>query len=383
MTYKILWLVIIPVVFLVCYKREELKWFPFYFLGILLFFRYDSVSDYLPYVQIFDEVKRTGEAYSSVEIGWVWINRLLSNIPYSWYFLIGASSLLPFALSKEKLKEYDVPVIGCSMIFFLDYYFYFDSILRQCIAISLFMISTKYILSERKHILLFFLINIASSLVHTSALIAFLLYPLFMISKKIELSNKSIVLILITSYILYLTSAIVKLNDSLLSFLPMLSQYTEVAIYNNNWGFSYLFMAILTTLPLLLLRYQVDEKTKMLLYIAFYSGCLTLALSNLLTFRRVFFYTFIYSVISVSLLIKYYLNHNRRAAVFIIYLLLFVRMTSFVNSYFEDAKYRTCLSENFANKQFFVRGSRAMYSSESWAIEKDRNSFITYRVKDE
>lgn len=88
MTYKVLYLLFLPAIFIICSQKKKWEWIPYILLCILMGIRYDSVSDYLPYVKIFDEIKRTGFPDSeNIEVGWIYLNRMFSFIPYGWVLI--------------------------------------------------------------------------------------------------------------------------------------------------------------------------------------------------------------------------------------------------------------------------------------------------------
>lgn len=338
--------------------------------------RYDSVSDYLPYVKIFDEIKRTGFPDSeNIEIGWIYLNRMFSFIPYGWVLIISISSLLPLLLAKRFLKKYDIVLYGTALIFLLNYYYMFDSVLRQCVSVSIFMFSIKYI--TKRNFTKFFIINFIGFLIHSSAIITLAFYPLIIYAEKAYLSSKAIISCIILSYIAFLSSGVLLLNQFLGEVYNM-----DFAVVYEGKGLYSLIIAIISALPLL---YFKDKQVDFLpiLYVSFFVGVGTLFVANIDTLKRVFLYLYIYQIIAISLLLKELIQKKKHLFVKVSFLSLYIAQVMFVYNYFEDSEYRTIFSDNFKNHLFYERGGRAIFSEESWFEYRDRSKFYQYKVIDE
>lgn len=376
MTYKILYLFLIPIIFLILRNKKQYRWIPFVVLTSLLFLRYDSVSDYFAYVRIYDDIKTTGETYSQVEPAWIFVNKIFSYVPMGWFFLFAISSILPLLMSVKYLEKYNIPIIGTFLIFILQYYFYFDNILRQCISISIFMFSMRFIY-ERK-LLKYLVYNTVGVLFHTSAIITLLLYPLMVFSEKITLKKTTIIIILIATYLAFIGSSVLIINTGMEQLLGM-SKDLEYEIIYSGAGLSYLFYALLSTLPLLHFN-QKNVAFKPILYVSFFAGILTLFCSNIDVLRRLFLYLFIFQIIAISLYLKDLMIQKKTFVVVLLLLISYVDWYRFVDSYFENSKYYTVFSDNCMKRKFYYRGGRLVDVLQGNGDSTDRNSFTVYKV---
>lgn len=376
MSYLFLYAILIPLVFLVCSQVPKYKWYPFAILCILMIFRFDSVSDYLAYVRMYDDIKMYGYTDAHAEMGWVWLNKLFSYVPKGWFLLMSISSVLPLVCSIKYLKEYNVPIIGSLLIFFLQYYFYFDNILRQCVAISIFMFSLRYF--ENRKFFRYCITNSFGILLHTSAVVTLVLYPLMLYSQKAEWSKTRIISSIVISYLVFRSAGIIIVNEFAGTFLDA-GMDTTYEIFYTGWGWSYLLITIISTLPLLYFK-KADRITKSILYMSFFTACITLMLSNIDVLRRLFFYSYIFQIVAISLYLQDLLKRKRRLIVMAVIGVLYISWTQFVYEYFDTSTYKTCFSKNFKESKYYIRGGRLGDQDQPWFQIKDRNHFETFKV---
>lgn len=161
------------------------------------------------------------------------------GIPF-WPYLIFTKSLL-FLLVFKSMYEYSKESVWLSLMYYLPWfglYFFIDNPLRNCIAVGIFMISTKYII-ERKFWKFFWLTLLAASF-HLTALFAFLVYPVLMRDVKkwvyavlfliinIVFMNRDMLINLITS----LFGMIPFLQNKVITYFLMDSVFTQGKVFS-------------------------------------------------------------------------------------------------------------------------------------------------------
>lgn len=177
-------------------KKSQQKYFSlFLFLFLFLFMglRYGVGQDYFfTYVPIYEQVVFTGTA-SNIEIGYLWLNQFLSFFfsDYAMLFMVTAFIFVGFSIGA--CSQYNSSWILMIYVFFAGgFYLYSFNVMRQCIVISIFYYSLRFI-RERKT-WLYFLLNGLAACFHVTAL---LFLPLYFILDKRFKSWQYLILIII------------------------------------------------------------------------------------------------------------------------------------------------------------------------------------------
>lgn len=216
--------------------------FAFILTTIFLSIRYNWGNDYIPYLEIFINVSNyegsifdfnsLGELINHGEIGWALLNYAFK------YF--GFFSLIIFLSVFENIIIYK---FICKYVspkwFWLAFFLYYfntsfllmqASMLRQWLAMALFLLSFEYII-KRKLIQFSILILLAIS-VHNSAIILFPIYfiPYF---SKLNFSYKQVILAL-PLFIAYLYWAPTLFSFTLPNVLDSVEKFSSYSIYNTE-----------------------------------------------------------------------------------------------------------------------------------------------------
>lgn len=182
---------------LLCYLNDYLKikknffiWSSYIFLVIIAGLRYDFGADYQSYVEIYKAISiGYVTLYRRLEEGYILINKLF--IFYNLHFNVMIAVISAFnlyliynsiLLLNKGSKNFYLSIFTYLSIYSL--FFYHLSMIRQSIAISIFLYSTRFIL-ERKYIKYIFTILVAC-LFHKSSFILFMFY----FFKKLKIKYK-------------------------------------------------------------------------------------------------------------------------------------------------------------------------------------------------
>lgn len=184
----VIYLIFFSIIELITFLRESTKKSQQKYLSLLLFLflflfmglRYGIGQDYFfTYVPIYEQVLSTGTA-SNVEVGYLWLNQFLAFFfsDYSVLFLITAAIFVGFSIGA--CNQYNASWILMIYIFFAGgFYLYSFNVMRQCIVISIFYYSLRFI--REKKLLLYLLFNGLAACLHITAL---LFLPLYFILDK-------------------------------------------------------------------------------------------------------------------------------------------------------------------------------------------------------
>ena len=150
-------------------------------LCLFLCFGYMTGTDWKTYEYWYDHLDFNRFYYGYVSEPGYYIYMMIMNklgIPF-WPFLLFTKCLL-FILVFKSLYDYSKESIWLSLMYYLPWfglYFFIDNPLRNCIAVGVFMLSTKYIL-EHKFWKFFWMTLLAASF-HVTALFLLFLYPVY------------------------------------------------------------------------------------------------------------------------------------------------------------------------------------------------------------
>lgn len=376
------WLLYIFILPLLCFlfRKSKYKFIPFAIITLLGMFRYDLVSDYSMYLEAFLDIRDFG--YKSIpfiiqhfEIGYIGLNILFSYIPNGWIILFALCALFIYSSIYKELKRENIIIFGTFIFIILGYINRFDNIIRQALAMSLFIYSIhKYI--EKGKFFQFIFIIIIASLFHKSALFTIAFYPLIRHIHKINIPvNKGFILLLLIS-LLTITGII----NHIFIFLSDLINYRDQnieheTIVQNNTGLGVLLYMLILYIPYYgYMKYPYKkEKTHEQIFKMYYVYVLLVIASyNVELIRRVVEYIVIYAIIAISI---YYTQYRRSSSVLsnICILYLYISFSIKTINYYGESNYQTVLSSTAKELKVYLRGNSNINQ------EQDRN--YTYKLR--
>ncbi|MGL5356407.1 MAG: EpsG family protein [Cetobacterium sp.] len=154
-------------------------------LIILSGIRYSTGTDYFNYLDYYNKIQQ-GIKLKNVEIGYVWLNKIIQALNLQYNFILLVCSMIYIYLIYMKIREQDKNFRWLSIFLFLsnfNMYFYSLSIVRQSVAIGIFIYSIKYIIN--KNLKKYCLLIILGSFFHKSIIILLPIYFLYKIKNKL------------------------------------------------------------------------------------------------------------------------------------------------------------------------------------------------------
>lgn len=153
------------------------------FLILVSSLRYEFGADYVSYYSIFNDIKDNNiNVYiQGLEKGYVYLNKIIVffNLDFMWIFFI-ITSLNLFLIYKIliylEVDSKDYWFILFLYLISINYYFYHLSMLRQSVAIYLFIFSLKYLYEKKLY--KFILIIMIGVCFHKSAILLLGIYPI-------------------------------------------------------------------------------------------------------------------------------------------------------------------------------------------------------------
>ena len=190
--------------FLLSYSKREFIFDRLFFIGITIFlcFGYMSGSDWVSYEQVYN----SGFLDKTVEVGYMAISNLLSNLGVDfWFFYIVIKTLAFVVFYRIIFKNKNEDPYFSFMIFLASfgYFMFIDCPFRNLIAVSIFLLSIKYIIS--KDYLRYALVVILASTFHLTALI---MLPIIFLEKLSKVKSKNLLFIYLFLYLFLLLGGI-------------------------------------------------------------------------------------------------------------------------------------------------------------------------------
>lgn len=167
-----------------------------------------------------------------IEIGWLYLNVFVKEYFQEFRIILFVSSILTLLpINYVFRKETKSPLLTFLFYIFLFYYFFSFSIVRQAIAVSLFMLSVHFLVKGKQ--LKFFLYIGLGALFHYSILA---LIPIIFVLKRINLSYFWYSAILVITFVIGF-SGVLDLAKSYLALLPF-EKYANYEDYNADIAFN-------------------------------------------------------------------------------------------------------------------------------------------------
>lgn len=305
-------MLLISILFIYISQKQTKKWakilcyimaaMPFFIVSA---FRYDVGTDYLyRYTNDYNRMLK-GANVSNLEILFkaiMYFCMIFTTKPYMMFFI---TSALIVGLIMETIFKQSKNKILSVCIFFLGGFF-FDSlnIMRQYLAMSIVFFAYQFLLKDKKWYLLYTLLVIIATLIHSSAI---MMLVAILLTRKMLVSWK---------WVIPISILILILNENLIKVLELILQNTRFNVYLTGkyakGDISFLFIA--ENLIIYIAMYYLYSKNKKLgniqtqdiLFLNIQALALILMVSGSchMLFIRIALYFSIFQVISVP----YYIN---------------------------------------------------------------------------
>jgi transmembrane protein EpsG len=241
------------------------------FLLIFLFlaFRYDYGNDYQSYLKGFIDLEYF-DLSLKWEPGWQILNIIFK--PLGFFAMTAFLAAINCYIYYNFIKKYVPPLYYWFAVFIYvfnpSFMLVHLSAMRQSIAITLFLVSIKYIYS--KNIYMYLLCIALSSLFHFSALILLPVYYIVLYTPKIN-SSASVIVLLLLFFILFLFGNTFKLflDQFISNYFGRYDYYKEGgSTLNSGLGFIYIILIFICIL--IYTRYQNNEILFKIAIISYY-----------------------------------------------------------------------------------------------------------------
>ena len=282
--------------------------------------------DVMSYVDSFNRLKYQSLASTfqiSKDASFYVFAQLLGKLGVSsqgWLAIL--SGIFIFSLYKL-IKEYSIdPYLSFIVVLSLGYFFFSLTGLRQALAMSILLLSFKFIL-ERK--IMFFILNVLfASLFHSSALIFIIAYPL----SNIKVSKKHIFIPLIVLISSFFLEKLLRNFISALAWNESLKNYSNQEQFLTYSGFVIQLMIIYFCYLNKKKILSVNNKENTVLFNMLLIGIIFQAFSSIIAeFFRVSYYFSIYCMVLIPRAIYSFKDKESRL---IAYLLVFIALFSYV-----------------------------------------------------
>lgn len=357
MPFYILYLLVLPIIFIVSFPKKRHHSLPFIIIVLISVLRYDTTTDYMAYVTSFWDVKYY--RYDGwFEFGYLLLNKIFSFSDYGFVFVIGLSSIFLYRQIFIVLKKYDTVFMGTLVILLLGITIRFDNIIRQGIAIGIFINSFKHI--EKNHFLKYSISVIIASMFHQSALILFIYYFLVRFCMSFKPPIIKSFLIIIIAYFLNVSGILIKSVTILMSyniiFLETYGHYLEnLHVGKIDLGLSMLFRGIIAWFPIYITRnLKLDSFSNAIINMSWISAVFYIIIRNFIVLDRIFEYLYIFQVIAIALSLNIVIRNNRKLS-FILITSMFLFFAYNTINYYKRYIYLTVFSKDCKEHIFYRR----------------------------
>lgn len=320
--------------------------FSYLFIVVFISFRFDVGADYYNYSLLFKEY-----AFADVfsvrpdRLIFFYLSKLFNFWDQGYVAVLAVYTLLTYALLFDLLKKKNILILG--FLVFFSFGFFVDTLdrVRQITAavIVLYAYSKLEFLKYR----IFFIIIIAATFVHLTAVLVILAYPLF----KINFNNK-LILTIVTLLLIFILS---DLRDNLIiyfySMVPYYSIiYTDASLFQSQFNTGLGFLSKISVALLLILFYRVNDIYR---NSAFIGLCLYILSFGNLNIERMSMYFLISLVVVVKGMFEN-VRANDPIRLFGI-MLVSLYMIVFIQKSFVDRsnlEYQSVFSDNFKYEVF-------------------------------
>ena len=289
-----------PLLFYITNNKNRIAYFVSAVIIILIaVFRYDVGWDYSGIVLYYDIVSDNSYSIFFKEPLLFMICKIFSNPANGFIYVFAVYFILTFFFLYKTLEYYDVLNEGMFMFIALGYLFITFDQIRQCLAISIFMFSFRYM--ERKDFLKFLLCYILAANAHFSALLLLPFYWLLRIRIPLWIYLVGVFLMVLLYYLEVWTN----LRESLFSIIPYYNKYAERPEYllsvKASSGVGVVFFIALSVLSII---YFKLIENRIIVNSIFFGLLIYLFASGNLNIYRVSNYFSFSIIVSVGLLLK-------------------------------------------------------------------------------
>ena len=276
-------------------KRNYFRKLAIAFIIIMASLRYNFGVDYSTYYEVFSKIQ-TGIFNGKFELGYLMLNKIISQLGLHFNFLLFIIALFNYILLyftiEDNIKKYKWLSILIFLTYF-DIFFYSLSAIRQSIVMSIFLYSSKYIITKKP--IKFFVWLFIGSFFHWTSI---LLIPVYFIYQKLYLFTKKKALFFVISsvgiYLLFVNN-LLKLSN----FVGGKVEY-YLFIHQADIPSNYFSAGIMLLLTIILIFISERMKTNKI----FIEGSMKKLDSDIITFP--FIALLIYFVLQIAQRIKYF-----------------------------------------------------------------------------
>ena len=186
------------------YRGKNLLKASFFLLAIFAILRYNFGNDYRAYMENHTWIRNGMENPFNGEISFYYLNKFTPNF----YLLVAITSVFfIYVIYKLIASNLDGLYVQLALVIFLinPYLFLMNlSAIRQCIAMCIFIIATKYI--QKRNLLKYLLLILLAVTFHTSALI---LFPVYFIVNGDDMNKVQTTILIVGILFLLIEGAVV------------------------------------------------------------------------------------------------------------------------------------------------------------------------------
>ena len=378
MEYYTLYVIIFPIIFIICFlnRNSYVKKIPFFLILFFGLIRYDTTNDYSAYVVAFWDIKK-GVYDGWFEVGFVEFNKLFTFSKWGFVPLLMISLFIPYHQIYKILKREKILVIGSFVFLTFGYFIRFENIVRQGISMGIFYYSLNYAIEKK--IIKYITCVLIAVLFHTSSIILIPYYFLvrFFINRKINTFFGGALLLIF--FLLYISGFSGLLLDLLISKSTILQKFTlDFVLAEKTLGLTLLFKLFIAWLPSYVLKnYDNNKFVNLSINLSLISAILSIILIDIILLERIVEYLYIFQLVAISMMIKkLFVIRNFILLPACVFLLMVYHHRN-VYSYYKEYKYQSIYSENFKNNIFYKRYHR-------WELinfDNDDNAYRGTKVK--
>jgi hypothetical protein len=359
-TYFTLYVILLPVTFLLCFiiKNKALNKIPFFLIILVGLIRYDTTTDYISYVESFRDIREN--VYNGhFEVGFIELNKIFSFSKWGFIPMLMVSMLIPYIQVYKIFKKQDILVIGSFLFLIFGYFTRFENIVRQGISIGIFYYIVNFAI--RGKYIYYLSYSIIAFLFHSSALILLPYYFLIKIASRLKPNLILSAIILLTFFVFYLSNVSQLIVGLILNNLPFYENYlTDIDFGLKHSGLLLFFKLAVAWLPIFVFRNK--KKTaflNLILNLSWISALGNLIAQDFIVLDRIFEYLYLFQLVAISLMLKDFFIKKRSIHYGVILLFLFSFMHyRNINSYYTDNSYQSIFSENCKRSLFYKRYHR-------------------------
>ena len=379
MTFLSLYSIAFPIVFCIAGLKKKWEKIPFLMLILLAVIRYDTVTDYYSYIDIFARIRQGEIEWFVYEPLFHILNIIFSFTSRGYIFVIMICTLLPYLALYIYAKKYNVLYWSALLFYLLGYITQFDNAVRQDVAIGLFVFSIPYAIKKEK--MKFSMLNLVGVGFHYTAFICFIFYPLLQYTRKVKISFPKYMVIIILLFFLVVSGLCFHFFSFVMAHIPFFSDYVIFLDFfksHDGLGLGALFRFLILLLPVFLYQNDQREEIKFCVNMSFFCIVVEILCSDFSFLVRTANYLFAFKIISLALVLKEKKWRFSLAYILIIVLFFFYVNTRYIISYYgTENVFYTILSDNAKGYLIYERQvNRNLEWDED--MVKDRSKLIRY-----